>query len=395
MAIDTELPGDPTAVHAVADWLDAFATTLGDCARRIGRTAGDRGAVWTGDSADAYGDFGSDLKSAAEQIEDRADAVREKTRAYAQQLTWRQEDMTDHRTRAGEGGLVVAGFVIQEPPAAVRPADLPAGHTPAERAAWDRRTSAFIEAQDKVDLYDQLLTDVRGTFDQLDTWVRDNLVTMESEASSPYTVAALAGLASGLGWGVSESRFVAKARDLSIAATTAATELARRRSGNPAVRSGSKPPRAAALENASKPGTRAGNLSGLADDAAVWGKRLARGGVVTAVALGAWELSQGKSPSTVAVETVTGIAVGAAGSAVVGAVIAAGVVGAPVVATVVGVVVVGAAATYAAGWAYEQFVPQDVREKIDEGIKDTWEGAKDVAGDVGDAISDGWKSVFG
>ncbi|MGL5817747.1 MAG: hypothetical protein ACRCYR_09315 [Phycicoccus sp.] len=395
MTIDTDMPGDAGKVHAVADWLESFTTTLGDSARQTGRIAGERHAVWTGSSSNAYGDFSGDLKGATEQIEDRAGDVKEKTRAYAQQLSWRQEDMADHRRRAVEGGLVVAGFVIQEPPAAVRPADLPAGSTPVERGAWDRKHTAYTAAQDMVDLYDQLLTEVRGTFDQLDTWVRDNLVTMESEASSPFTVAALAGLLSGLGWGVSESRFVAKARDLGTAATTAATELARRRSGNPAVRSGSKPPRAAALENASKPGTRAGNLSGLADDAAVWGKRLARGGVVTAVALGAWELSQGKSPSTVAVETVTGIAVGAAGSVVVGAVVAAGVVGAPVIATVVGVVAVGAAATYAAGWAYEEFVPQDVREKIDEGIKDTWEGAKDAAGDVGEAISDGWKSVFG
>ncbi|MGL5862244.1 MAG: hypothetical protein ACRCY9_13415, partial [Phycicoccus sp.] len=218
---------------------------------------------------------------------------------------------------------------------------------------------------------------------------------MESEASSPFSIAALAGVLSGVGWGIPENAFAAKARDLRGAAGRAAADLARRRSGNPAVRSGSRPPRASGIANASKPGTRAATLFGHADEASVWARRLAHGGVVTAVALGAWEISQGKSPSTVAVETVTGVVVGIAATAAVGAVIVAAGISAPVWVPVAVGVAAGAAATAAAGWAYEEFVPQDVREKIDEGIKDTWEGAKDVAGDVGDAISDGWKSVFG
>lgn len=392
MSIDTELPGDPQAVHAVADWLRAFTTGMGDSAQTTRRIAAERSTVWTGDSADAYGDFNHDLKKATEQVEDRAGEVEEKTRAYAQQLTFRQEDMADHRTRAREGGLTVTDLVISAPPTAVGPGDLAAGHTPAEKDSWDQRNTAYETAKDKVDLYNELLTDVRGTFDRLDTWVGDNLVRMESDASSPFSIAALAGVLAGLGFGIPENRFAQKARDLRADARRSATDLARGRSRNPAVRSGSKPPRADALARASKPGTRAGNLSGLADETSLWGKRLARGGIVTAVALGAWEVSQGKSPSTVIVETGTGIAVGAALTVAAGAAIAAG---APVIVTVGAVVVVGAAATYAAGWAYETFVPQDVQEKIDEGIRDTWEGAKDVADDVGGAISDGWNAVFG
>lgn len=392
MSIDTEIPGDPAAVYAVADWLEGLRAQLEESARVTRRIAGERSTVWTGDSADAYGDFNDDLRKATEQIEDRADEVEGKTRAYAQQLAFRQEDMAGHRTRAREGGLTVTGFVISAPPAAVDPGTPPSDPTPAEKESWEQRTATYESARDRVELYDELLTDVRETFDRLDTWVRENLVTMESSASSPFSIAALAGVLAGLGFGIPENSFARKARDLRADARRSATDLARRRSGNPAVRSGSTAPRADAVARASRPGTRAGNLAGLADEASTWGRWFARGGVVTAVALGAWEISQGKSPSTVAVETGTGLLVGAGLTVAAGAAIAAG---APVVVTVGAVVVVGAAATYAAGWAYETFVPQDVREKIDEGIRDTWEGAKDLAGDVGGAISDGWDAVFG
>lgn len=60
--------------------------------------------------------------------------------------------------------------------------------------------------------------------------------------------------------------------------------------------------------------------------------------------------------------------------------------GAPVIGVTAGVVVAGAVVTAAAGWAYETFVPQATREKIDEGIRDTWNGAKDKIGDAWDAV---------
>lgn len=392
MSIDTHVPGSPAAVFAVADWLVGLTRELEDCGGRTRRIAGDSAVVWTGDSGDAYRDFNADLTRATREIEDRADVVEDRTRSYAQQLTWRQEDMADHRRRAREGGLTVVGTVIQAPPAAVGPGDLEAGHTPAERDAWDARNAAYESARDKVELYDELLVDVRATFDRLDAWVTDNLVSMEHTASSPFSIAAMAGVAAGLGFGYPENRFAARSRELRAASTRAAESLARSRSGNPAVRGGSRPPRQQSIDNASRPGTRAANLAGMADEASVWARRLAKGGVVTSIALGAWEISQGKSPSTVAVETGAGIAAGVVLSVAAGAAIAAG---APVIAVVAGAVVVGAAVTYGAGWAYETFVPQATREKIDEGIKDVWEGTKDLAGDAGDAIGDAWNSVFG
>lgn len=387
MSIDTEMPGKPEDVFAVADWLESLRKEMKDCDTRTGNISSSSYGVWEGDSGDAYRDFNKDLKKATDEIEDRADDAEDKTRSYGLQLKWRKEDMADHRTTAREGGLTVAGTVIQQPPDAVSPGDLKAGHTPAEKTAWDKKNTDYKAAKDKVDLYNDLVKDVKGTFDQLDTWVTENLVDMEKKASSPFSIAAMAGVLSGLGFGIPENTFTKRAHDLRAAATTYAADLARRRSGNPAVRAGSKSPRQASIDKASKPGTKAGNMFGKAGDLDVWGKRLARGGVVTAVALGAWEISQGKSPTTVAVETGTGLAVGALGTLAVGAAVTAGAPVLAVVAVGAGVVLVGAGAAYAAGWAYEKFVPQVTREKIDEGIKDAWNGA-------GDKIGDAWDAVF-
>ena len=53
--------------------------------------------------------------------------------------------------------------------------------------------------------------------------------------------------------------------------------------------------------------------------------------------------------------------------------------------TAAAVVVVGTAATVAVGKAYENWVPLRTRERIDEGIKDTWNATAGSA----------WKAVFG
>lgn len=386
--IDTFMPGDPEAVHGVADWFRSLKDTAETAASDTGRIERDSWLAWSGADGDAYRDFNRDLKKATEEVEDRARDAQDKVRSYAQQLAWRQQDMAGHRTTAREGGLTVIDTVIKAPPTPVSPGDLPAGSTQEEADAWERKNTAFEAANDKVDLYNELLEDVRGTFDDLDTWVTENLVDLEKTLSSPFTITALAGALAGYGLTVPENRFNAQARELRSSARRAAESLAARRSGNPAVRSGSKPPRQASIDKASKPGTRAGNLLDKAGGAARWAKFFARSNVVTGLVLGGWEIANGKSPSSVIVETGASMAAGAG----VAALVAAGVITAPAWGTAAIVVGAGAVAAAGAGWAYETFVPQATREKIDEGISDAWDA---TGGKVVDGIGDAWNSVFG
>lgn len=386
--IDTNMPGKPEAVYDVADWLGSLKRTM-DAAGSRTRGNGARSEIaWQGEGGDAYRDFNGDVKKAAHEIEDRASDAQDKVRSYAQQLTWRQDDLEAARARATAGGLTVAGTVIQPPPAAVPPPDLPAGSTEDEAEEWDRDVAAYERAAAKVRLYDELLGDVRRTFDDLDSWVTEHLGDLERSLSNPFKAAAIVGGLAGLGLAIPENVFKDRAARAQAASIAARDELARSRSRNPAVRSGSKPPSARSLANASKPGTRASRLAGLADDAGRAAKLLARGGVVTAVVLGGYEIAKGESPSGVAVETVAGLAAGAGVAVLVGA----GVITAPVWGTIAIGVGAGVAATAAAGWAYEQFVPQETREKIDEGLKDAWDA---TGGKIADGVGDAWDSVFG
>jgi hypothetical protein len=49
--------------------------------------------------------------------------------------------------------------------------------------------------------------------------------------------------------------------------------------------------------------------------------------------------------------------------------------------------------------AYENGVPQDVRESIDAGLENAWDATTDFAEDAWDNVSDGvsgaWNAVFG
>lgn len=191
---------------------------------------------------------------------------------------------------------------------------------------------------------------------------------------------------------VGENVFESRASALEAEAKDAATVLARTRSGNPAVRAGSIEPSASGMENASKPGSRAGNLLDEAEGLSRWSKVLKGGGPIVAMGMGAFQISQGESPSRVGLEIAGGVVGGLAAGAAASALVAAGVIAAPAIVVAVGVALVGAAVAWGVGKAYESWVPQDVREKIDEGIKDTWHT---VADPVGDAVSGAWHSVFG
>ena len=123
-----------------------------------------------------------------------------------------------------------------------------------------------------------------------------------------------------------------------------------------------------------------------------------------------WQVYQGQvelyNPSSSAVNIVGGVLGGVAATAAVGALAAAGIVTLPVWGTAVVVAGVGVAVGAGAVWAYENWVPQDVRESIDAGMEQAWDATADFAedawentgeffGDAGHEMGKAWKSVFG
>ncbi|WP_143233236.1 hypothetical protein [Actinomyces ruminis] len=49
---------------------------------------------------------------------------------------------------------------------------------------------------------------------------------------------------------------------------------------------------------------------------------------------------------------------------------------------------------FGVGYAYERMVTLETREKIDEGLNDTWDWITDRVDDVGDWASDQWNRIF-
>ena len=368
-SIDTLMEGSPASVDDAAAWLEGLDRAVGAGGQHTtsARTLSSR--IWSGRASNAYRDFAKDLVEAHDETEARAHSAADRFRSYALQLKWRQEDMERHRSDATEGGLTVTGTRIQEPIPVVRPTPPGDDATPQQVDQYNAASDRYRETLEKIDLYRRLSGEVQGTFERLDDWIVDNLVPEEEKVQAPSPVGPLAAAARSLPDFVvstSEETFKRRSQDVLAAAEARATADAAARSGNPAVRAGRKPPREQAVQNrlarrqTPKTAQRLSRIS----------KGLGVAGLVISAGLGAVDIAAGASPSGVALETVAGIAGGAAVVAGASALAAAGMVTAPV--WVVGglAVGVGIAASYGASWAYEKFVPQATREKIDEGLRD-------------------------
>jgi hypothetical protein len=150
---------------------------------------------------------------------------------------------------------------------------------------------------------------------------------------------------------------------------------AQRRSGNPARR-------AAGNRVDSAGNRRAAQALDVASDGAerVVKKLPIIGGVLTVASMGN-DIASGESPGQVLTSEALAIGAGVA----VGAV--AVTLGAPVLA----VAAVGTVAAVGVGmlaeYAWDHWVPEDVTEAIDEGIRDFGEGVKDAASDAWDAVT--------
>lgn len=108
------------------------------------------------------------------------------------------------------------------------------------------------------------------------------------------------------------------------------------------------------------------------------GKLPVVGTIVTVAGIG-YDVSTGTAPSSAIVG-------GLAGAAATMATVA--LVSGPVGWVAAAGVIAGVAAGMGAQWMWENWVPADVRQKIDDGIKDVWDATTN-------AVSDGWKSVTG
>ena len=105
------------------------------------------------------------------------------------------------------------------------------------------------------------------------------------------------------------------------------------------------------------------NNANLVGKAKSIGKNL---GIGLTLAIAGWDIYNGKSPSQTGIATTAGLVAGS------GITFAAAAISAPGWVTVGAVAAGGTLIAWGVGEAYENWVPLRTRERIDEGIWDTW-----------------------
>lgn len=384
--IETKVDGSPASVRTAAAWVgETLKGAVEDAGEQVGRARSRASADWEGDTADSYTAVAGKIVQAGDEQEHDLSKVAEKLRTYAVKLGNIQDRMSDRRGEASGGGLTVAGTVIQQPPDPVRPADLPAGSTQAEADAWDRENAAFERANDKVELYNRLATEVEDDLTNLDEWIEANLTeiaTVTDPTLLSYLVEQFQKLpATALLFSVDLRK--GRLEELMKHYRSTAEQLRAQRAEALAARRSGNPARRAAGAATDTRGNRAAarGLDAAAEGAERVARRLPLVGTALTVALAGNDIANGESPGQVVTSEALAVGAGVAAGAV------AVTLGAPVLA----VAAVGTVAAVGVGmlaeYAWDHWVPEDVTEAIDEGLRDFGEGVADAAGDAWDAVT--------
>ena len=395
--IDTIVHGNRAQISAAAEWLSPTLKDGVDDAGEAARTTFFRSSsYWTGLSGESFRAVSSLMMAASDEVAGMCADVAEKLRSYAGQLERMEGHFADHRESATSLGMSVAGTVIKPPVS-------PLPYCPTED---DPRYAEYETYLDQIEKYDEIADDVAERREALQTWVDANLASMETTSATSLmehleevNKNVLALYVEG-----TERTWQKHLDDLKERQRLVGEEIERvtdaRRSGDPSVR---EPAKKVDLDGLKKEGKWLDDIIKPLDDLM---RRVPVIGPGIDFVLGARDIAEGEEIGGVVVEVIAGIA---GGALVAGGLALAGVtlpVWGTAVAVTAGAVAIGAGAK----WAWEEFVPQEIRESIDAGIRDgvgkawdattdfaedAWEAGGDLVDDVGDAIGSGWKSVFG
>ena len=382
--IDTHVDGDVEAIRGNADWLrQTLKKNLeeaGDDALSA-RSVSD--SVWEGKDQVAYSNFARTLVGVTDDHARRTGRAAQAYDDYAAWLHRMQHRMGQLRGDARDGGLILAGEEIQEPPAAEAVPDLPAGSTPEQKDAHDQKMAAHDAAVKKIELYQRIDDAVSDAWENLISYVDGDLTDAVADAQEGDDVDSLKkfvednhlNFIAGGSLTFFDKRLSQRARDF----RARADELrAARRSGNPERRARGRAPGAA---------KQVGRWRKTARGLSKFSKVLGPVGVAVDIAFGLWDVAHGGSPGRATVTTVASIGGGALVVAGAAALAATGVLAAP--ALVVGLAAAGVAvgAGWAAGKAWDA-LPDDFTDGVDDTMSDAYEGTKK-------AVSEGWDKVKG
>ena len=363
--IDTLIDVSPADITTAADWLDKLQLGFNHAESWL-LTATHQCTQISGEFGNSLNEYTNDLRRGCQDAFDQLVPIIDTINSWHDQVVWRKQDMAGYRDDAKAGDLTVRDeHYIQAPTPVSDPGPLPTNLTPKQRDKWKADLDDFEKYSKKLRLFDNLKEDVNTTRKKLTDWVAQHMTVSKESPQYELTVKALQdGTVKFIELGIENKYYGEPFDKLVEKATPAAASRAAAKSGNPQTRAGKKPPNANSVARRAEASARAkGGSPELTAKAKSLGKHV---GTVLTLALSGWDIYSGKSPSQVGIETGAGFVIGA-GLTAVGTALSA-----PVWVTAIGVVAVGTVLTWGGGKAYENTVPLRTRERIDEGIRDTW-----------------------
>jgi len=389
--IDTKLVEDRASVDSCADALEKLASAMyaaydwDDYAYQASVGA------WEGETGQAYNDFGYRFRDLAFEFQRFCRKSAEGVRSYANQLRWSEQEMSRIRGEARRAGLTVVDWYIIHPDFQIAQPGLPptVERTPCVGSAQDQNSDLARQKQ-LSDHYASCSADAnkarskiaKAVVDYIDPWCSDAessnyldrfcelMINAAEQVSTDYTMDTLIQYA--------DYKIDGPVASKRAKALEAVRDKVRERSGNPAVRAGAQEASEEAVEKAaskSKIGQEAEAASGVAKVAKRGVRLLGKG-------IGAlWSFGEAYTSDT----PVKTAAEGLIASAVAASFAAPLVVSVSGIAAAAAPVVAGSLVAWGVSATYEELVPLDVQQRIEEGAKDM----------LSTHWSDGWKKWTG
>lgn len=364
MTVDLKIPGDPAAVHGLADWLDNLKDGVVNLDLELAHVAGNSHMYLSGETGNAFHEAATTVRECMNPVAPYLGDAADVFHAYANRLERGVRDFDSFLEQCREYGLTVYGKKVMRPTSSAE-----ACTEPGVDAEWDEHMSHMRTYQD--------LSERVGTWwGELEEWIAENFTPLVAAVED---FAPLGTAFNGLEQGNSDiavhvldakgemlDHDLASWREHAETTQEKAAEFKRQlKSGNPAVRAAAEEANPRAMRQA---------MDGLLDninDVSRVGKLIPVAGTVIEIVSAASDIASGESGSSVLVEAFAG----AGGGAAVGGAVAAA--GGPVGWVIAGVVVGGVAIGAGARWGWEAVVPIDVRESIDGWLYDgtsLWQG---------------------
>ena len=178
--IDVTIPGEVASVDAAAQWLESLRDDAEDASGLLNAAA--MTEISSGEVSAAVTSYALTLWQCSMDIYVRATDAADVTRAFADQLGWRKDDMKEHLETARGDGLTVIGNIIKFPTEVPFPGNFPWLAAKAVQAAWFAANQAYLEYLKKLRDFEKIKGRVEATFKQLNDWIVNNLVKAKEKA---------------------------------------------------------------------------------------------------------------------------------------------------------------------------------------------------------------------